>query len=216
MNMYLILALLAIIAPASTERPVVASPQDMVLFTEGFEGDMSHWIGQSGGAHSGAIVPDPLNPANHVITFTALADVGDIFSTEVPSYHAFVYFLRFDYLGLPKDGTPDANTGGRIGIAQDSPGSTSFWLAATIDEPCIQQELIDDGTWHSYVLFFFPECVPEIALGNFRVMVEDWCGRPPEMPKGVSGDAFFDNIQVDIHEVAVQNTSWGAIKEIFR
>lgn len=216
MNACLMLAALMALTPVSAEKPVAASPQDMILFTDGFEGDMSQWIGQGGGAHSGVIVPDPLNPANHVLTFTALADGGDIFSAQYPAYHGFVFLLSFDYLGLPKEGTPDANTGGKVGVTQDTPGSPSFWEDATVDEPCIWEELIDDGTWHSYMIPFFPECVPEFKAGGFRVMLEDWCGRPPDMPQGVPGDAFFDNVQLYIHEVGVQESSWGAIKAIFR
>lgn len=216
MNMCPILAFLVMLAPAPAERPVVASPQDMVLFADGFEGGMSQWIGQAGGAHSGTIVFDPLNAGNHVLTFNALADGGDIFSVQFPANHGFVYLLSFDYLGFPKEGTPDGNTGGSVGVAQDSPGSPSYWLAKTIDEPCIEQELIDDGAWHSYTLWFFPECVPEFKSGGFRVMLEDWCGRPPDVSEGVSGDGFFDNIQLHIHEVGVQESSWGSIKAIFR
>jgi len=216
MNTRLMLAMLMVLSAAPGERPVVASPQDAILFNDGFEGDLSQWIGQGGGAHSGTIVPDPLNPANHVLTFTALADGGDIFSAQYPGYHGFVYLLYFDYLGFPKEETPEGNTGGRFGVTQDAPGSPSYWLAATVDEGCIQQELIDDGTWHSYTLWFFPECIPEFKAGGFRVMLEDWCGGPPDMPQGVSGDAFFDNVQLYIHEVGVQESSWGAIKAIFR
>ncbi len=216
MTACLIVASLLAFSPAPAGWPAVASPQDMVLFTDDFEGDMSQWIGPGGGPHSGAIVPDPLNPANHVLSFTALADNGDVFSARYPGYHGYVYLLYFDYLGFPAEGTPEGNTGGRVGAAQDTPGTPSFWMAATVDEACIQQELIDDGTWHSYILSFFPECVPEYKEGGFRVMLEDWCGRAPDVPQGISGDAFFDNVRLFIHEVGVQESSWGAIKAKFR
>jgi hypothetical protein len=215
MSLLMIFACMAMMPSVSSERAASAPPREIIIFAETWEDGASQWIGPSGGAHTGAIVPDPLNPANHVLTFSALADAGDIFSVEIPADTAFVYFLSFDYLGLPKEGTPGGNTGGRVGIAADSPGESWMWLAATI-EGAGTTELIDDGQWHSCVTFFHPNRIPWMKDGTVRIMMEDWCGRPPEFPQGVPGDAFFDNIQIEVIRTAVQSTTWGALKEMFR
>jgi hypothetical protein len=192
-----------------------AAQCDGILFTENCEAGLSSWIGQSEGPHNGMIVVDPMNPANHAITFSALSNSGDIFSLELPSYDLHIYWLNFDYLGFPKEGTPEGNTGGRIGITNGSPGSTILWLAGTITEEPYQEKLIDDGQWHSYSIPFVPEIIPGIAQKSFRVMVEDWSGLPPDLPEGVPGDAFFDNFQVGEQHVPTEDTTWGAIKEMF-
>jgi len=216
MNMGTVLLLLALISPTSSESSILTPQRDGILFSEDCEADLSKWTGQSEGAHSGLLVVDTLNPGNHVITFSSLADGGDIFSFELPSYTLHIYWIEFDYLGLPKEGTPEGNTGGRIGISNGTPGSTVVWLAGTIVEESYQEELIDDGQWHSYRIPFVPEEIPGIGTESFRVMVEDWCGEPPDFPQGVSGDAFFDKIEVGEHHVPTQSTSWGAIKEMFK
>jgi len=209
-------AMVLTMALASSGPTAPMPHRDGILLSENCESDFSHWVGQSEGAHDGLIVPDPLNPANHVITFSALADTGDIFSVELPSYVLHIYWSEFDYLGLPKEGSPEGNTGGRIGITDGTPGSAVVWLAGTIiTEPYYQEKLIDDGQWHSYSIPFVPEAIPGIAENGFRVMIEDWCGQPPDLPQGVPGDAFFDDISVWEHHVPTENMSWGAIKGMF-
>ncbi len=202
---------LALLMSPSTSEGLRASPvQDGVIFTEDFETDLSHWFGESGGGHNGLILPDPLDPNNHVLSFSALKYFGDIFSQEFYSGRLLVFGLFFDYLGYPKAGTPEGNTGGRIGIT-----NVLQWLAATTGEPELL-ELIDDGQWHTYSIGFFAGYDPVTEVGTFRVMIQDWCGQPPAYPQGVPGDAFFDNIKIYQGHVPVESRSWGAIKEMYR
>jgi hypothetical protein len=148
------------------------------LFFEDFEGDLSGWVGKSGGAHHGQIVDDPLE-SDRVFTFTALNSAGDIFSTLInnPSRE---YILSFDYLGLRKQGSVDDNYGGFIGYSYGLPGS-HVWLGGT-RAGYGPIHLPDTEQWERITFSFN-------AGSNLRLMLEDFSGSG-----GVTGDAFFDNI----------------------
>ena len=89
------------------------------LFFEDFEGTLSEWVGKDGGEHHGVIVPDPLRPGNHVLTFTGLNAAGDIFSPLVPLTSGGRLVLSFEYLGNPTLGGVPDHLGGAIGFAED-------------------------------------------------------------------------------------------------
>ena len=46
----------------------------VTVFEDAFEsGNLNQWTGPFGGPHHGQIVADPLDAANHVLTFTAVS-----------------------------------------------------------------------------------------------------------------------------------------------
>jgi hypothetical protein len=193
-----------------------------VLFTDDFEGDLAQWVGQSNGAHHGAIVSDPLNPSNRAVVFTALNSAGDIFSPEITVLPGYSYVLSFDYLGYALPDSPADNFGGFIGVADETSGlssSTVSFLGGTVDEHNILVDLVDDGNWHSYYIAFDPYSRITISDGGIHVTIEDWQGlnSPAGFPAGVSGDAFFDNIRLErTGPVAAEATTWGQIKALYR
>jgi hypothetical protein len=149
------------------------------LFFEDFEGDLSRWVGKSGG-HHGQIVDDPLE-SDRVLTFTVLNSGGDIFSTLInnPSGE---YILSFDYLGLRKQGSVDDDFGGFIGYSYGLPDSQT-WLGGTqANYPGLKVHLPDTEQWERITMNFN-------AGTDIRLMLEDFSGSV-----GVTGDAFFDNI----------------------
>lgn len=184
------------------------------LFSEDFESDLSQWTGQDGGAYSAEIVVDPLDPSNHVVTFRERATYGDIFGTEFPVIQGMMYVMYLDYLGVPGgEGSDPDNLGGFAGYAEDTATPIwGYWLAGTFqfpDYPDVQ--LIDDGTWHSYAIVFNPYAVITPANNTIRVMLEDWDGGI-----GIPGDAFFDNIRVELTgPVPVETATWGRIKAMY-
>jgi hypothetical protein len=56
-----------------------ATASSATLFQEDFESGLSQWTSNQ----SGIVVIDPLQSANHVLTFTSLGSAGDIFATPV-------------------------------------------------------------------------------------------------------------------------------------
>ena len=210
--------------------PLVINAQ-RVLFSEDFESDLSQWIGKYGGAHSGVIVLDPLDPSNQVVAFRELTGFGDIFSYEFRVIRGEIYVLHFDYLGLPMVGSVPGNLGGFAGWSQDLNLTMGRWLAGTILSSGATVELIDDGAWHTYAIAFeFLDFLPSNT--TIRVMFEDWDGA-----HGVPGDAFFDNIRVkemtpllrkgrEVYvegklqtrswEDPVEPTTWGRIKALYQ
>ena len=84
-----------------------------VLFSDDFEGDLSAWVGKSGGAHNGAIVSDPLE-ADHALTFRQLIAAGDIFSGAAFSSGSGDYVPSYDYLDTCSP-VPVGGCGGFIG-----------------------------------------------------------------------------------------------------
>lgn len=181
---------------ATGDATTVGTPD--VLFAEDFEGNLSSWVGKSGGPHHGVIVADPLRPGNHALAFSALDVAGDIFGSNLTVTPGQTYLLTLEYLGRPGLGGVDGDLGGVIGFTDGLPG-TQRWLAGTVasspgaieDDP-----LIDDGQWHTYAIEFNPFAAglyyPAISGNELRIMLEDWAGSA-----GVPGDALFDNIRLE-------------------
>src|SRR5712692_11443907 len=90
----------------------------LTLFEESFEsGDLNQWTGKFGLSHHGQIVTDPLDPTNHVLTFTQVNAAGDIFSASPISLAGLPvrFILSFDFLGLPVGGVAPSEYGGFAG-----------------------------------------------------------------------------------------------------
>src|SRR5690348_15758670 len=81
---------------------------DVTLFQDNFEGtNLNLWIGKDGLPSNGLLVPDPLNPANHVLTFTAVNSYGDTYSAmPLNVSRPRPYILSFDFLGMPDPNNP--------------------------------------------------------------------------------------------------------------
>ena len=171
---------------------------DTVLFQDDFEsGSLSRWTAKAGQSHHGQIVADPLQPGNHVLTFTALNTAGDILTVRSFSLVGTQRLvLSFDYLGTQMPGSVPGELGGFIGIATSlDTAQPHFWIAGTDfsginTPPGIGTELIDDGTWHHYEIDL-TDFVQTNGPATFHLMVEDWADHG-----GVPGDAFFDNIRL--------------------
>lgn len=178
------LALLATTALSATAATVPA-------FAENFEGSLSAWTGINNGAITeAAIVVDPLNSGNHVLGFTKLGSGGSIYTVDTIATTTGQFTVSFDYLGLARAGSKAGDLGGFFGISQSFPGAHQ-WVAGTGSYPA-PIELVDDGQWHTYTLTF------NTAIGStVRLMFEDYMGSG-----GVTGDAFFDNIQFNASNVA--------------
>lgn len=123
------------------------------LFYDGFDGDLSAWVGQGGltTAHHGAIVADPLGTSNKVLTFTETNLGGDIFTTGTgfaltPGQE---YTVSFRYLGDPSKGGTLGDLGGYAGLSAGFAGS-HLWYYGTGSVSGASPVLIDDGQWHSY------------------------------------------------------------------
>ena len=173
-----------------------------LLFSDNFEGDLSGWTGKNGGSHSGAIVVDPLDPANHVLSFTQVASGGDVFTAgdAFVSHYYNIFRLSFDYLGIPSPGAASGDLGGFIGYTTaatpgtgSEAGGTNLWLAGTQDNyPFPRLELPDSGQW-VHVQLLFESADP------IRLMLEDFL-----KPYGsaLAGDVYFDNITLENPHVA--------------
>ncbi len=176
----------------------LSSQAQVTLFGDAFEsGNLSQWTGKSGGEHHGVIVADPLNPTNHVLSFTAVNGNGDIFSAvpaSVDLQHQQVV-LSFDFLALPLGPVPPAEFGGFAGVASDNLGPESIFLAgdyapALSVPPPIGTLLANDGQWHHYDINFTPVAIAD-NLTNIFVHFEDWFNFG-----SVPGDVFFDNVKL--------------------
>jgi len=185
-----------------------AGQAQFTLFEESFEsGNLSQWTGKLGLPHHGEIVTDPLNPLNHVLTFTDVNAAGDIFSAskiavdELPRR----FILSFNFLGLPIGGVPPSEYGGFAGVTTDPDGALAhYWLAGTylpaLNVPAaVATVLTADGGWHHYEVDF-TEVVKANGLTSFQLMLEDWYDRG-----SIPGDVYFDNVRlaapVDIEQV---------------
>ncbi len=160
-----------------------------IVYSEDFESGLSLWTGKQGGAHSGLIVSDPLNDFNNVLSFSGLVGGGDMFSQDLIELGADQsYRISFDYLGLPTRLTRDNDSGGYVGFSGSNTSSHS-WLWATGSASGASDVLVDDGQWHSYQFDF---TTANLGVGDsVRLMLEDFSGSG-----GVSGDAFFDNLEI--------------------
>ncbi len=162
----------------------VANP----VFIEDFETDLSQWTGKNGGAHNGIIVADPLNAGNNVLSFSATASSGDIFTIAAFDLVAGQsYTISFDYLGMPSQIPGDS--GGFAGLSQAYPG-THLWYYGTSATSGAAPVLIDDGQWHTYTYEF---TAPTSIGSSIHLMFEDFSYYGGA---SVAGDAFFDNIQI--------------------
>ena len=158
-----------------------------VIFQDSFENGLSQWGGKNGGAHHGILVIDPFDSNNTVLSFNQLIAGGDLFTLDAFSLSLDQsYQLSFDYLGLAQERSRAGDTGGYVGFSVDMPGNHS-WHWATGSASGSQDVLIDNGRWNSYTFEFTSA---DIGIGeSVRLMLEDFSGS-----RGVSGDAFFDNI----------------------
>jgi len=186
----LVLTLLAVATPARA---------GFTLFADSFEsGNLKQWIGKLGLPHHGQIVPDPLNSANHVLTFTDVNAAGDIFSAAPISVDALPrrFILSFDFLGLPIGGVAPSEYGGFAGVTTDPDGVLPhYWLAGTylpaLNVPTsVATALTADGQWHHYEVDF-TEVVMANHLTSFQLMLEDWYDRGC-----IPGDVYFDNVRL--------------------
>lgn len=175
-----------------------ATHAQVTLFADNFEaGNLNLWTGHYGGPNDGLIVSDPLNPTNHVLTFTAVNYGGDVFSA-VPLSADGTYqqlILSFDFLALPLGGVVPPEYGGFAGINTDTIGIAPFWLAGTywpeVNVPSpVATLLATDGHWHHYSIDFTQVAVAN-NLTSFRVLLEDWGGLG-----SIPGDVFFDNVKL--------------------
>lgn len=161
----------------------VANP----LFIEDFESDLSLWTGKNNGVHNGVIVADPLNAGNHVLSFSATASGGDIFTIAAFDLVAGQqYTVSFDYLGLPSQ--IPGGAGGFAGLSQAYPG-THLWYYGTNSTSGAAPILVDDGQWHTYTYDFI---APSSIGGSIHLMFEDY----GYSAASVAGDALFDNVQI--------------------
>jgi hypothetical protein len=171
-----------------------AAPAD--LFYEDFGGDLSAWVGQGGNpsAHHGAIVSDPLNSTNKVLTFTQTNLGGDIFATAAGFDLASgqQYIVSFKYLGYdPGGGGTPGDLGGYAGISAGFPGS-HFWYYGTGSVSGASPVLVDDGQWHSYSYTF----TTPLSIGNhIHLMFEDFYATGYGLLNN-AGDVYFDDISL--------------------
>lgn len=190
--------------------PILASSQS-VLLDENFEGDLSNWdpVGY------GIQVPDPLNPANQVLSFSATDDSGNMWSMPLTVASGVTYVFEFKYLGNAGGG----DTGGYLWLWDPVLQFSSLGPVWGTQPENSDYELIDDGAWHSYQLTF---TVPEVfdpSSGSIQIVVEDWNGAAGGgwAPPNIAGDAFFDDIQF-YEQGAVGNVAltWGTVKTLYR
>lgn len=163
-----------------------------IFFNEDFEGDLTAWVGQGGGAHYGQIITDPLNAGNNVLNFTAMGSSGDIFTATAFALSAGQsYSVSFDYLGVPGKGGVAGDLGGYAGLAAGFPDSF-MWYYGTGTATGATDVLVDDGAWHRYTYNFTAPVSGHLGdFSNVRLMFEDYRGSG-----GVAGDAYFDNISL--------------------
>jgi hypothetical protein len=169
-----------------------------VLLSEDFQSgfiDDKKWTGFPGLISSAVVVPDPLDNTglNQVLTFTKLAGGGDLLSRNPVVTAPGTFLIKFDYLGLPQNGSGSNGLGGFVGVFQPGNELQELWIAMVAGEggyqPLEGGALIEDGQWHSYEVIIDTQGV--IWNGPFGIKFEDWNGAG-----GVAGDAYFDNITV--------------------
>jgi hypothetical protein len=103
--------------------------------------------------------------------------------------------LSFDFLGLPAGGVTPPEFGGFAGIARDTTGTASFFMAGTFlpalnVPPPAATLLVADGLWHHYEIDF-SSFASTANLTSAQVVLEDWFDRG-----SIPGDVYFDNIKL--------------------
>lgn len=170
---------------------------DVEMFGDDFEsGNLAQWTGKIGEPHHGAIVADPLNPGNRVLTFTGVNAVGDIFTAEKFDVSGpRRYVLSFDFLGLANGNVTPIEYGGFVGITVEPLWeAVHYWFAGThlpalnVD-PSVATELVADGTWRRYEIDI-TDVIQTNGLTELHLMLEDWWER-----ESIPGDVYFDNIK---------------------
>jgi len=153
-------------------------------FTENFQTGLSNWTDRDPRSPESAVVADPLDASNSVLSFLRLGYGGSIMSnTAVTS--SGLFSISFDYLGQPGKGGVPGNLGGYLGVSTGVFSGAEMWLAGTGNGGTPIQ-LIDDGSWHHYSLTF------QSTIGqSLHVMMEDFDGSG-----GVPGDVYFDNVHI--------------------
>jgi hypothetical protein len=183
-----------------------ASTHAATLFSDDFNRPLLNtpttiWVGKDGTAAgtNGKIVADPLNAGNGVMNFTATNTGGDAFTATgvaFPVTGGVTYTLSFDYLGLPaSNGAGSGGNGGFIGLTDGINSGSEYWVAGTdfgslggaLDVTVTKVQLVDDNTWHGYLIDFTPQ-----SSKTYYIKVEDFSLVGGAKP----GDAYFDNISV--------------------
>jgi len=179
-SMFLVCAVFTIL-------PASAFTQSVFL-NDNFEGDLSEW--ESLGY--GVVVADPINPGNHVLSFTNTAAAGNMFTPAYECLPGATYVFSFRYLG----NAGGEDTGGYIWLYDPAdPYSPENPVWGTQPENSMF-ELIDDGQWHGYQLMFQCSDYFDPFSGQIKLTVEDWNGNGASGwgPPDLAGDAFFDDI----------------------
>jgi len=150
---------------------------------EDFQTGLGGWTDRDPRSPESAVVADPLDAGNNVLSFLRLGYGGSLMSnTAVTSSGLFT--ISFDYLGQPGKGGVAGNLGGYLGVSSGVFSGGEMWLAGTGGGTPI--DLIDDGSWHHYTLTF------RSTIGqSLHVMIEDFDGSG-----GVAGDVYFDNVRI--------------------
>ena len=189
--------------------PALSQSQE-VLLNDDFEGDLSAWetVG------FGVIVPDPVDPGNHALSFTGTTNSGNMWSFPLPVNSNTTYVISFRYLG----NAGGADTGGYLWLVDPMYGNVDSCPVWGTQPENSTYELIDDGQWHTYQLEFHVTDFFDPASGELLVTVEDWDGAAgSNPPPNIAGDAFFDDIQIyELGAVATESKAWGELKSLFR
>lgn len=166
-------------------------PSDILDFGEDFEQGLSQWVGREIGGHHAQIVADPLDGGNQVVSFTRTVAAGDLFTVPIPVEVGRAYTLTFRYLGMPSDTSLVGNLGGFLGISDGIPGDHHWLYGPRENLAEHDQDLAEDGQWHSYSVTFVPTDLIEVTDGAIRMTIEDGEGLG-----SLPGDAFFDDIRL--------------------
>jgi hypothetical protein len=173
-------------------------------FSENFENDLSQWTGLANGPYKAVIVPDPLRPGNHVLSFRGTTVGGDIFSVpDITLIEGQRYSFSVEYLGKAVANSIPGNYGGFAGLNdvvmpsldyRHEPGRDACWIFGTqADYPLMRQQLIDDGQWRTYTYQFdWQKSEIDALYDTIHVMFEDFAGSGDSV-----GDVFFDNVQLN-------------------
>lgn len=154
-----------------------------VGIAEDFQTGLGGWTDRNPLNPESAVVADPLNAGNNVLSFTRLGFGGSILSNNTVSSSG-LFTISFDYLGQPGKGGVAGDLGGYLGVSSGGFSGGEMWLAGTGGGTPI--DLIDDGAWHHYTLTF------QSTIGqSLRLKLEDFDGSG-----GVAGDVYFDNVRI--------------------